>query len=92
MIGYTGTAGLAVTIITIYYLLVYCPEDDPFRKKDDSIDPQQTVPYRPNPVDELFVRSLAKIRTRMVGKTGSITLRQRRLKDMLIKVHNILSS
>lgn len=53
IINYTVTAGIALLVIFIHYVVVYDPSHDPFQVADDS-DP----PFRPNPVDEMFLRGL----------------------------------
>lgn len=53
IINYTVTAGIALLVIFIHYVVVYDPSHDPFQMADDS-DP----PFRPNPVDEVFLRGL----------------------------------
>jgi len=51
MIGYVGTAGLAVLTIIVYYLVSYNPEKDPFRGKEESNQPLSLTPSKSNPVD-----------------------------------------
>lgn len=63
MIAYISSAGLAVLIITIYYIIVYEPRKDPFGKEEDTSTVNNTttvVDFRPNPIDEIVLHSLWK--------------------------------
>lgn len=62
LVGYVGTAGIAVVIITLLYFLAYDPQKDPFKKENASIFTSTSITHRPNPVD---IRMLAL--SRVVG-------------------------
>lgn len=53
--NYIGTAGFAVLLIIVYYLVVYDPLQDPFRKTHQHTP---RASFRPNPVDVVFLRLL----------------------------------
>ncbi|OQE32559.1 hypothetical protein PENFLA_c001G09056 [Penicillium flavigenum] len=62
--NYIGTASIALLVIIIYYLGVFQPSHDPF-EKDDQIDD----PFRPNPVDEVFLRAVRWAPRRILKRT-----------------------
>ncbi|OQE44769.1 hypothetical protein PENCOP_c002G05954 [Penicillium coprophilum] len=62
--NYVATAGLAVLLIIIYFLVIYDPALDPFRKTDQ--DPLNQS-FRPNPVDELVLRTVRHIPKQLLG-------------------------
>ncbi|CAI7669265.1 unnamed protein product [Penicillium viridicatum] len=62
--NYVATAGIAVLLIVIYFFVVYNPALDPFRKTDqDSLNPS----FRPNPVDQIILRTARHIPKRLMG-------------------------
>lgn len=84
-VNYIVTAGLSILVITIYYLTVYEPSDDPFDKAE-----KETILSRCNPVDNLIlggVRSVA--RWLLKNLVGSDRVAHRlivRIEKILIKV------
>jgi hypothetical protein len=45
-IAYSATAFIAVLVVLLYYILAYCPDEDPFRKSTP-----ESPEYSPNPFD-----------------------------------------
>ncbi|KAJ5382364.1 hypothetical protein N7517_000275 [Penicillium concentricum] len=62
--NYVATAGIAVSLILMYFFVIYDPALDPFRNADE--DPPNPL-FRPNPVDTIFLRTLRKIPKRFLG-------------------------
>ncbi|KAJ5496687.1 hypothetical protein N7463_008674 [Penicillium fimorum] len=62
--NYVGTAVIAVLLIIIYFLVVYDPALDPFRKTDQ--DPLNES-FRPNPIDTIILRTVRHIPNRLMG-------------------------
>ncbi|KAJ5177784.1 uncharacterized protein N7500_000483 [Penicillium coprophilum] len=62
--NYVATAGFAVLLIIIYFLVIYDPALDPFRKTDQ--DPLYQS-FRPNPVDDLVLRTVRHIPKQLLG-------------------------
>jgi hypothetical protein len=83
--NYIATAGIAVLIILIYYFTVYQPSQDPFERVD-----QSGFPFRPNPVDEIFLRGLRRGPTyvlRRILRSRQISPRAgARLEKIFVKV------
>jgi hypothetical protein len=77
--NYIATASIAVLIITIYYLGIFQPGHDPFDRGD------QDDSFRPNPVDEIFLRPVRwapkhilrrTLKSRRMSPYASIRLQQ----------------
>ncbi|KAJ5685497.1 hypothetical protein N7536_008116 [Penicillium majusculum] len=62
--NYVATAGIAVSLILVYFFVIYDPALDPFRNTGE--DPPNPL-FRPNPVDKIFLRTLRNIPKRFVG-------------------------
>ncbi|KAJ5696149.1 hypothetical protein N7536_006561 [Penicillium majusculum] len=62
--NYVATAGIAVLLIIIYFFVVYDPALDPFRKTDQD---SSNHSFRPNPVDEIILRTVRHIPKRLMG-------------------------
>lgn len=84
LIGYVATAGIVVIIVTVHYFLVYQPDLDPFRSPNGTTEPNQEVPFRPNPVDKMILGRL-----RRVQKNWWNNQRLSRLEPSVIKVWNL---
>ena len=71
IISYIATAGIAVLIISIYYLTAYEPANDPFER-----DGQNEMPFFPNPVDYYLLRwirgGLRCVLKRFIGSRWTI--------------------
>ena len=74
MIGYVGAAGIVVSIITFYYVTSYDPEQDPFRKENDSTYSTSSTLLRPNPFDFHLLGLKCKMR-HLLEKLQLIKLR-----------------
>jgi hypothetical protein len=84
--NYIATASIAVLIITIYYLGIFQPGHDPFDRGD------QDDSFRPNPVDEIFLRPVRwapkhilrrTLKSRRMSPYASIRLQQTFIKCLL---------
>ena len=79
VVSYIATAGIAVLIVNVYYLAIYQPTEDPFRKADET-----PRPFRPNPVD---VAVLNLLRCKLVlGVNGLDFSARTRLNGFFLKV------
>ena len=76
------TAGIAVFIITAYYFISYQPEVDPFQRSEDATQDSQSVPFKPNPIDEHLLKSCRWLWRGMVPQGR----RAKRVEKSLIKV------
>ncbi|CAG8129941.1 unnamed protein product [Penicillium nalgiovense] len=85
--NYIASASIALLVIIIYYLGVFQPSHDPF-EKGDQIDDL----FRPNPVDEVFLRAVRwaprrilrrTLKSRRMGPHSSIRLQQTFIKCLL---------
>ena len=54
IINYVATAGLAILLIMVYYVMIHEPANDPFRVNGQGVGELS----RPNPVDRVFLQSL----------------------------------
>lgn len=60
--GYIATAGIVVVIVTVHYFIIHQPDLDPFRSLNGLTEPNQGVPFRPNPVDKMILGLVRRVR------------------------------
>lgn len=62
IIGYVGTAGIVVCIITFAYFVAYDPEDDPFHNTRNDVGVHAAAPsqHEANPVDVILFKMFHK--------------------------------
>ncbi|PKY00455.1 hypothetical protein P168DRAFT_275695 [Aspergillus campestris IBT 28561] len=65
--NYVVSAGFAVLLIIVYFLVVYDPLQDPFREEHQHTPPSV---FRPNPVDVAFLRLVRLITKRIFRWRG----------------------
>jgi hypothetical protein len=73
MISFVATAVIVVLILIHYYLFAHDPTRDPF----DRIDETRTVDYKPNPVDEVFLRHTRKRSSETMARHARLRGRKR---------------
>ena len=80
VVSYIATAGIAVLIVNVYYLAIYQPTEDPFRKADET-----PRPFRPNPVDVADAPNLLRCKL-VLGVNGLDFSARTRLNGFFLKV------
>jgi hypothetical protein len=58
ILGFAITAWIVVLLLIVYYIMVYNPNLDTFRPKDDT----RTESDHPNPADKVFLSAVRAIR------------------------------
>jgi hypothetical protein len=71
-----------VFIIIAYYFISYQPEVDPFERPTDPRRLSDRVPFKPNPIDTILLRSFRRIWWGAVPKGA----RAQRVQSALVKV------
>ena len=83
IINFIATAGIAILVIFIYYLAEYEPARDALAKTGNF---EITSPFRPNPVDVVFLRVVHYIPRQIFGANLMDMHNRARLQSKFIKV------